>query len=443
MRVRFHLLPLILLLLSGSLSFAQAPWAQPFFHDNNAFRAVDARLTTGTGVQWETGDLGLPAGNAISMDDQFAYVLDYTDAGTTTTTTDDVVRVRQFSAATGAAGWSSPALAVGNTITFGSTSAPTVDFAGNAVYLGSGDRMQKLDRATGQILWSTAINAGNTTAGLGAYEFINSAPAVGGHLVFAESYDMSFAGADKQTIAFNATTGAVAWSHADGGQGTGVPLYIADAPTSRVVTATNGGARCYNAATGALIWRSDTAPTSWTTFNYLFAPIVRSGNDLFVAGNSFGANGDLFCIDLATGSRKWAVANAPSTSNPPVVIGNRVYVLGGPFGAAQLGCYDVATGTQIYKVVVGSSNFSTFIAGVNGTIYHTDGTALNVIRTSDGAVLSRIPGDCGGGVAVNPFGGVLVHAVTGYAGFNAIGGLRAHGPVRAPSAVQNWALYGE
>jgi eukaryotic-like serine/threonine-protein kinase len=187
-----------------------------------------------------------------------------------------------------------------------------------------------LNSTTGELKWRTTLPGG-----------VSTSPQVDGNLVYIA---VSRMGLDKNSyiIAIDATTGTIKWS---------APIlteYILCNPTvaeGRVVTASfYGGLRCYDAATGDLLWtfpmgiiRDNAAVVNGTL--YLGSEIYR-----------------LIAIDMATGVKKWALPSYFDNNNHLIhgigsspTVHNGVLYTGGPLGA-----YDTETGSLKWEYALSS-----------------------------------------------------------------------------------------
>jgi hypothetical protein len=211
-------IPLLIFVLAALAPLA-APAADTWYKlnknpENNAFQnqaATVTALTTGSQV-WTSQDYSLFTGAGAVMNSGAIYTVRQEGAATWGNLADDKIYVIALNAQTGGRYWQSPALVAGSSVDYWSSSTPTCDPAENAVYIGTGDTVQKLSAATGQVTASlrlTSATTGNTAFG---YDIINSSPAIGGNLLFIETYGGNVI-TDKQIVALNKTTLAkVCWS---------------------------------------------------------------------------------------------------------------------------------------------------------------------------------------------------------------------------------------
>ena len=139
--------------------------------------------------------------------------------------------------------------------------------------------------------------------------------------------------------------------------------------------------------------------------------LVSSGSSLYAYGN-----GTLDRIDPATGT---IAATAPYTAplpNPPVVIGNTVWVVWSYSGGnVVLHGYDAQTLAQTSSVLVpaigrvAASASSVLAAGSGGHLYVAAGNTVAIVNPSDGQIIQRIFLTAGpaSSVAVSPDGSKL------------------------------------
>jgi hypothetical protein len=139
--------------------------------------------------------------------------------------------------------------------------------------------------------------------------------------------------------------------------------------------------------------------------------LVAAGSSLYAYGN-----GTLDRIDPATGTVAATVRYTAPLPNPPVVIGNTVWVVssyGG--GNVVLHGYDAGTLAQTSSVLVpaighvATSASSVLAAGPDGHLYVAAGDTVAIVNPSGGQVLQRIylTGDAANSVAVAPDGSKL------------------------------------
>jgi hypothetical protein len=146
--------------------------------------------------------------------------------------------------------------------------------------------------------------------------------------------------------------------------------------------------------------------------------LVSGNGSLYVDGNGF-----LNRIDPATGTIAATAPYSPPLPNPPVIVGNTVWVVWSYSGAnVVLHGYDAQTLTQTASVLVpatgplnvGSSS-NVLTSGPNGHLYVAAGLTVMEVDPASGAIIKRIYLTDGSAVsvAVSPDGSTL------YVGTNA------------------------
>ena len=403
---------------------------------NNALVDIPAQLTSfSSGGLWSRPDLDIVSNARVTVSDPYIYSPVHTANPTT------AVMVIALHARTGELTWRSPPLDQGLSLPFQSSTGVVIDDDDNALVYATGRTVYKLDQADGKIIWSTVIDNTNTTPGLTDFDFVNASPQIGEGMAFIETYG-GFTNDSKQTVALDLVTGEVAWFRHDRGPGTATPPFLAGSPSSIFTTAGPDNVICYDAATGAPIWQSNIDPTApWTVDPYILTgSMTVEDKRLYAVGHNFTDTlGILVCADALTGELEWQVV-APISDNPPLVIGNAVYVWGGGFagtGDALLWAFHRNTGDEIFKATIVSFGylFRNYMAAANDIIYATGANNLYIIDPVNGNVLDQINGSYTGGVTIDKVGGVYVHT----ASFGGPSGLQTFG-VTVPICLTSFIL---
>jgi outer membrane protein assembly factor BamB len=391
---------------------------------NNARVDFPAQFTNfNNGPLWSRPDLNIVPNTRITVSDPHLFCPVHINSPA------PAVHVMALHARTGEQVWQSPGLDQGLSLSFESSTGVTVDDPGNALIYASGRTVYKLDKADGSIIWSTVIDDTNTSPGLTDFDFANASPQVGDGMVFIETYG-GFTYEPKQTIALDLATGNVAWFRHDRGPGTATTPFLQGSPSRIYTTAGTGNAICYNAATGAKIWRSDVDPAiPWTLDPYILTGAMTvEGGRLYAVGHNFtDTTGTLVCANALTGDLEWQVV-APISDIPPLIIGNVVYIYGGGFGGtgdALLWAFDRDTGNEVFKATIVSFGFlfRNYMAATNDSIYATGGNNLYILDPANGNILDQLSGTYTGGVTIDEAGGVYSHTAT----FGGPSGLQAFG----------------
>lgn len=387
-------------------SASQAGWdKQHMDPSNNAVLNQNALVQdVSAGPAWSTGPQKLMGGCGVAMygGKLFTTAIEGHFTNGETQRGDDKFSIKAFNAATGKLAWESPQLDLGLSVDYWTISSPTVDPATGALYVGSGQSVQKLDGATGALLASVKLTAANTAAGL-SYDIVNSSPALGGGLLFIETYGGG-APALKQLVALRPSDLSVAWAKNATGFGTGVPCYV----DGRVYTTITGGIACYNAANGDLVWNSATlAQGAWSVSSAIYASLVYSqGNLYLVTAGAWGQakSSELLCVNAASGALNWRKPAPTNMGVTPLVLNGKVYLQGGVDGDNHLIAYNVSDGAEAFDQPVGGSSYTNYLAATLDRLYLTDQACLKVIDPASGAVLKKSDGFFDGPVSLDTMG---------------------------------------
>ena len=437
---------LVLLGVLAPLARAQWPEAHGTAGNNARLAAASAVTDVTTSPTWTTGAASLYDRAALTLAGGRIYAVAMDDAGSWQSD-DDTLWIEALDAADGRRAWRSAPLPAGNAVGYGSIAAVTVDASAGALYYGASNRVHRLDARTGAITWSTPLTADTTTSGA-SMEIINASAAVAAGRVFVATYGDYFAGyTDKQLVALDAATGAIAWSVKTGGTGRSRPIAAPELAGGIVLTeafdgATSHGVAAFRISDGTPVWNSLGAPLPWSLAYRIEAPLVLDAGRIYGLGYSgnLAGTGRLFCADAATGSLVWVVDSIDSDA-PPLVAGGKVFVFGGAFGASRLVAYDTADGSELHATDVGGNASRNAMAATAEHLYfaQTDFYAsdptpeLLVARISDGQIVSRTTGgQFDGAVALDRFGGIYAHASDGTL---AGGRIFAWTPASAPAEV--------
>lgn len=433
----------VFLYLTSPICFADG-WLSIHGDDgNNAYWPIASRVMSLTaGTAWDTGASELTPAAGMAWNAGIVYAVAMRDGGNWDPS-DDKIWIKAFYAADGSPVWQSPFLDAGNSVSYASISGPTIDAADGAIYYASGRTVSKLNTSDGSVAWATRLTSA-TTAANASLELINSSPALGAGKVFVETYDDYFGGyRDKQIVALNKNDGAVAWSRQCGGTGRIRPIFLANIGSGAVLTevfdgVTSHGIAAYAASDGALVWNSLTAPKPWSTAKPIEAPFICVDGKIYGVSYSGSGTGELFCADAATGSLTWKVGSIESDT-APLLIGDTIYLYGGPFGNAQLAAYRASDGGFVRTTTIGGYCFRNAMASTNGHIYLTQSdffgsdptTDIVIVDAAAGSIVDRATATYGGPTMLDTAGNIYVHYTAG-----GVGGLRAFGNTKpAPSAA--------
>jgi outer membrane protein assembly factor BamB len=143
-------------------------------------------------------------------------------------------------------------------------------------------------------------------------------------LVDNKLYVFTREGADEVVRSLDAATGKELWKDAYAARGADGPASGFSGPRAspavaegRVVTlGARGMLSCYAAATGKKLWSKDDFQ-AWPSFYTSASPLIVDGLCIAQLG---GDNGAIVAYDLATGARKWAASNLPTSYSSPVLM---------------------------------------------------------------------------------------------------------------------------
>ncbi|MEV4806200.1 PQQ-binding-like beta-propeller repeat protein [Nonomuraea sp. NPDC049421] len=260
---------------------------------------------------------------------------------------------------------------------------PVVD--GDVVYAGADDGLYALDAVTGRFIWRSVPATPELVDGV-LYGVGNGVAAIDpatGRTRWLREFDARnvviqdggvYAGAGfSHVLALDAAGGKRRWR-------VRVPGSLGDvAVTAGTVYATsrkgpNGDERgvlsAYDAATGALRWRSSTGTADAVPTGHLIA----AGKTVFAV-----SDGRLTAFDAATGRARWR-RESGHIALKPVVIGDTVYV--GHYGGLTY-ALDAATGKERWRLTPEATAGSWSVTESRGTLY-VGGQKLHALDPSTG-----------------------------------------------------------
>jgi len=280
-------------------------------------------------------------------------------------------RLYALDAATGAPAWS---YATGDYLTY---VAPTVVdgvvYFGTGFTEGNGGWVYALDATTGDLRWRTFV---------GTQIFF--APAVGGGLVFAASYD------EQRLVALDATTGAEAWSlvreddtflsmpsYADG------RLFV----TTAGLDGASGSLLALDAATGGVAWENAEHGDGAGNAPVVFGDLVIAGSDV---------NNWVRAYDRADGEVAWTAPIGAAVSNSQLAADG--IIVGGSQQDFRAWALDAYTGELVWEQALNDNVLSApaladgrlVIAVRRGDVYAftAPGTVAGVVADADGGPLA-------------------------------------------------------
>lgn len=274
----------------------------------------------------------------------------------------------------------------------GSRSGIVVDAATNSFFYSSGETIYCFDLNTGNVKWESSLA---TVIDKNVYStvVVNSSPAYNGKTVFVQTRDYS--GLNSVLTAWDAATGLAKWQLQGVGVGMNSPitakiddrdvLYICYSPDGF-----RGGMECLDAETGNSIWRS-----AWNTQSLFWGEIVLSGNTLvgvtYDPYSYTAEGGELVSVNARTGEKQWQTTVLMSDT-APLVADDRIYIVGGPWGAAKLQAFNLADGLQAFAPVSLRTSIwrNTMVASSN-RLFITYGGCLVAHDLVSGAKIAQSP----------------------------------------------------
>lgn len=223
----------------------------------------------------------------------------------------------------------------------GPRSTPTVDGARVYTLSHSGD-VWCLDAATGKPVWNKHLMQG-FGGRRPAWGYAGS-PTIEGNLVLLDS-----GGPGASTLALDKATGATVWKSGDDEAGYGSVVVSTIVGTRTAVVFKAKGLVGYDVKDGRELWRS-----RWKTSYDVNAvtPVVAGDRVLVSSGYGTGAT----LVEIAGGSarEKWKSKALRAHFNTPVIWQGHIYGIDGDHGPqGQLACLDLATGVEKWKAPVG------------------------------------------------------------------------------------------
>ena len=163
-------------------------------------------------------------------------------------------------------------------------------------------------------------------------EIVNDSLTIAGGKLFVSTYgatDSNYSAYSARHYAINLADGQIAWSNTDGGQGQGSMAY--DPSRNQVYqTVLQGGqhkVRAYNAGTGAVAWTSSWA--SQYPFHQDGIAYDAQTDALYLQDYNFNGDGWVYKVAASNGVKTWQAATPRSgTGVPTVDIDGTIYTCG-------------------------------------------------------------------------------------------------------------------
>lgn len=218
----------------------------------------------------------------------------------------------------------------------GPRATPTID--GDFVYTVSqeGD-LFCLAKATGKVKWKKNLvsDFGGKKPGWG----YAGSPTIEGNLLYVEP-----GGRGSSTVALNKTTGEPVWKSGDDEAGYASPVVAELAKKPTLVLFKAKALVGLEPKTGRELWR-----TEWKTDYDINAatPLVFGNNIVVTSG--YGTGIGLFEVTPTGIVEKWRNRSLRAHINTPVVRKNAIFGIDGNTGGGNLVCLDLATGTKKWE----------------------------------------------------------------------------------------------
>ncbi len=365
------------LALAGALALAAATghgqWPQIHLDSSNhATTGAPASVTDlTTGPQFTTGAQDLPAGvrPIIAGGQVFAVA--------TQSSPSERIWIKSFNAADLAPEDESADLDTGNSVSFGSVTAPAADGPNGWLYFMSGSTAYRLATSDLSTDWSTTIDASNTSADADAhYGNVNASPIIADGHVYIKTYDDGFSTEGAQVVSLDQATGAVEWYAKVGGRGTATGVYIPGTTplfvTDSQSTTEDVVLKAYDPdSTGAATAAWTSAALNVTTgFHGQWVEPIFANSKIYGVTTDVAfpgpAAGRLYQINPSDGTLDWNVG-VVGADVPPVLLGGSLYVL---HSNGEIRQYDPADGSQIGTgASVAASPFRDYWAASSDGIY--------------------------------------------------------------------------
>jgi len=230
-----------------------------------------------------------------------------------------------------------PNLGVGYTDD-GPRSTPTL--SGDSVYvLSSYLKLYRLNATNGAVIWSTNLVSGFSGS---VIPWQNAAsPVIENGLVFVNANSGT-----ESLMAFNATNGALVWRSQNEGMTHSTPVLTTMHGMRQLIWATQSGLVSLNPQTGALLWKSS-HPFGYTT-SIGASPVVHQDHVFITANYNMRAYAVQIVLSnsVQVPEPRWTNTTQQSHWSTPVAYAGHLYGMFYPDNAnGQLRCIDLATGT--------------------------------------------------------------------------------------------------
>ncbi len=219
----------------------------------------------------------------------------------------------------------------------GPRSTPTLDGKHVFTVTHEGD-LSCLDAATGKRLWSHQYQ--KEYGGRRPQWGYAGSPLVTGALVICD-----VGGSGASTIAFDKETGAVVWKNGGDQPGYASPVAANIGGHLTAIVLKSDALVGYNIKDGKELWR-----TSWKTEYDVNAatPLVIDGDRVFVS-SGYNAGCALFRIENGSATLLWRNKNLRSHINSPLSLQGCVFGMDGNANGGNLVCLDLATGDRKWE----------------------------------------------------------------------------------------------
>jgi outer membrane protein assembly factor BamB len=265
----------------------------------------------------------------------------------------------------------------------GPRATPTLD-SGNLFAQGATGLLVCLDAATGNLRWSTDVQAA-TNAIRPQWGYSSSPLVIAGNVIV-------FAGGknNRGTAAFNAQTGQLVWANGHAGHSYSSAHRATLAGVEQVLMISEYGIESFEPAAGTLLWDHH-----WPTqVDRVVQPVLLNDSDLLV-GSGTGAEQGTRRLHITRDHGTWTVQTLWTERNLRPYFNDGVALDSSFFGFddAKLCCLDLSTGTRLWsssayghgQVLLLADQSLLFVQSVDGSIA--------LLRASPAAAteLARLP----------------------------------------------------
>lgn len=336
-----------------------ASWPDYGDGPTNTYDAPTASVFAGThtpSVGWQLCLDGASSGaemstGGVTVVGGLAYVVTAEFQGGSLTSLPGTAHVDAFNEANGSLAWSEPLPVLQTSSSYGPVSTPVV--ADGQVIVATSVGLEAYDAATGALNWTYSVD-------YGANE-LWEVPVVAGGLVYVVGPS------GLELFALNVDTGAQVWETGllGGTPTASQPMAVSDGEV--IIGSCYGTLTAYNASTGAVAWSDQLGPDG--ELYEVGSPVVV-GTSVVVAVSNIG--GQIVSVDATNGDIQWT--DNLSAFQPPTYTSGELLV--------QITNRDTL---QALSVATGASTWSAADAVGTGASISTMGESIVAVTFNDGA----------------------------------------------------------